>query len=121
MSASDNLQPLQFYHGTSGFSYNPGDLLTPEEAAKNSNYEFSDSSKVYASSNFSTAATYAKMHPNTQVGSKPVIYKVKALGPVEQDQNAIRNPASKQTSYPLEIIKKVPYTPPLIGYDRKRK
>lgn len=61
MSAEENLNPQQFYHGTSGkYDFKPGDVLTPAEAPRN--VMGGQSAHVYYTSRLDTASTYATPH-----------------------------------------------------------
>lgn len=61
MSAQDNLNPQQFYHGTSGkYAFAPGDMLTPDDAPRN--VMGVQSGKVFYTSSLEAASKYASPH-----------------------------------------------------------
>lgn len=110
MSARRHLNQQQFkglYHGTAGYDLKPGDILTPDQAAQHTNFDFSEPGKLYAHASLETAREYAETHYNRQFGAEPTVYKVHPLGPTEQDSNARYVRQSRQTSHPMKIIRKM--------------
>lgn len=77
MAASDHLSPGQFYHGTNGHDFKPGDVLTPEGAPARSTSR--KNGFVYYTSSLRTAAGYAGSGK-----SAAHVYAVQALHPEGQ-------------------------------------
>lgn len=81
MSASDNLSPQQFFHGTSA-RLQPGDYLSPKGAnAYGRAEDESGRSHVYFTADKNQAWSYAY----ARGGSEPHVYQVEPTGKYEED------------------------------------
>ena len=100
MSAKDNVNEQQFYHGTWAGWMRKGQVLKPSasrEAEGVKNFNLSSSKHVYVTTNPEDAKWYAekgyselekmghKIGDIPVVGAKPVVYRVQPRGKVEKD------------------------------------
>lgn len=96
MSALDNLNPQQFYHGTAA-ELKPGEMVTPGHESD----WYQRSSSVFATDDLSIARTYAGYAADAS-GRDPHVYAVEPTGTMHKDpgggQGAVRS------KHPLKVL-----------------
>lgn len=116
MAAQDNLNPQQFYHGTTA-DLEPGALISPGGTP---NHARSDPGAVYMTEHpehaqnwaavASRKAEYSWMMDRPGTRKFPAhVYQVEPTGPVEPDGNTDSRvwPGSYQSAHPLRVLGRV--------------
>lgn len=111
MSAQDNLNQVQFYHGTNA-ELNPGDVLTAKGANEYGRAEAgSRTGHVYATTDLEQAWTYARSRSSAadgvwHQGHVGHVYQVQPTGKVTADPNGYTSD-SVQTRARLKVLGEV--------------
>ena len=123
MSASDHLNPVQFYHGTDA-RLSRGDLLVPQVANE------SDYSSTPVHPGQQPVSVYGEEkefeHPHTYVTTRVAtaarygsrVYKVEIGGDVKPDATMDSVAESYKTDAPVRVTGRMPYRPPKTVFDR---
>jgi rifampin ADP-ribosyltransferase len=107
VSASDNLNEKQFYHGTNR-PYASGDVIDPREKHDRV-HNISQSDRVYMTTDPARASFYADKAAD-KFGGEPKVFKVEPTGPYNQDTQTLRTPENKTTKHPVRVVAEHPYT-----------
>lgn len=104
MTATENLSPAQFFHGTSA-EYHEGDLIDPGQPHERV-HNVSLLSSVYFTTDQRRAKFYAD-HAQKKFGGEGRVYSVEPTGEYHKDIQTLRVPENKMTSHPLRVLGEV--------------
>lgn len=102
MSATENLSPHQFFHGSST-SFEPGALIDPSQPHEATDNISRGLGQVWFTSDIHRARFHAD-RSSRKTGRSPHVYEVEPTGPHFQDLQTRRVPENRMTKHPLRVV-----------------
>lgn len=98
MSATDHLNQMQFFHGTT-HGFEPGDVIDPSKP-HTTNWGISDPTRAYITTDREDAQDWARQAARRR-GGEPMVYGVQPTGVWQRDR--VGGQATYSTRHPLKV------------------